>query len=133
MTHEALIFVRRGDEWLVVHRAPEQGGYWHSVAGGVEQGETAAQAAVRELEEETGLATGVVDVGAPFSYVPEDWEPSSRGEGGSVNVECFLAEAPGDWEPELDWEHDDYRWCALGEALELLFWPEPRDVLRGIA
>ena len=133
MTHEALVFVRRGAEWLVVHRVPAQGGYWHSVAGGVEAGETAAQAAARELEEETGLATGVVDVAAPFSYLPESWEPRRRGDEGGVNVECFLAEAPAGWEPELDWEHDDYRWCALDEALELLFWPEPRDVLRGIA
>ncbi len=133
MTHEAMVFVRRGDEWLVVHRAPEHGGYWHSVSGGVELGETAAQAAVRELQEETGLAAVVVDVEAPFSYVAEDWEPTPRGGGGGVNVECFLAEAPSRWEPELDWEHDGYRWCALAEALDLLFWPEPRDVLRGIA
>jgi len=133
MTHEALVFVRRGDEWLVVHRAPEPGGYWHSLAGGVESRESASQAAARELEEETGLVAGVVEIKAPFSYVPEDWEPSPRGNGGGVNVECFLAEAPSGWEPEFDWEHDDYRWCALGEALELLFWPEPRDVLRGIA
>ena len=133
MTHEALVFVRRDAKWLVVHRAPEHGGYWHSIAGGVEPGETAAQAAARELQEETGLAAVVIDVTASFSYAPEDWEPSPRGDGNGVNVECFLAEAPTGWEPALDWEHDDYRWCALAEALELLFWPEPRAVLRKIA
>ena len=133
MTHEALVFVRRGNEWLVVHRAPAQGGYWHSVAGGVESGETAAEAAARELQEETGLIAAVGEIGAPFSYVPEPWEPNPRGDRGGVSVECFLAEAPADWEPELDWEHDEYRWCSLSEALELLFWPEPREVLRGIA
>jgi lipoyl(octanoyl) transferase len=133
MTHEAIVFVRRGDEWLVVRRAPGHGGYWHSISGGVEPGESAAQAAARELQEETGLDAVLVDVGAPFSYLPEDWEPDPRGGGGDVNVECFLAEAPSGWEPELDWEHDDYRWCPLAEALELLFWPEPRAVLRALA
>jgi len=50
-----IVFVRRGDEVLVVHRSPAQGAYWHSVSGGVEDGETDAEAAVRELREETGL------------------------------------------------------------------------------
>ena len=47
---------RGGRDVLLVHRSPEQGGYWHVVAGGVEPGETAVEAAERELREETGLA-----------------------------------------------------------------------------
>jgi len=29
----------------------------------------------------------------------------------------------------LDWEHDDYRWCSRAEAVELLYWPEPRNIV----
>ena len=47
----------------------------------------------------------------------------------AIHVECFVAEAPPGWEPELDWEHDAYRWCLVAEAIELLYWPEPREVL----
>ena len=36
---------------------------------------------------------------------------------------------PG-WEPTLDSEHDDYRWLPREEAAELLFWPEPAELLR---
>ena len=40
-----------------------------------------------------------------------------------------VADAPSGWDPVLDWEHDEYRWCALDEADALLHWPEPREVL----
>jgi 8-oxo-dGTP pyrophosphatase MutT (NUDIX family) len=118
-TQEVLIVVRRDDEFLVVHRSPENDGYWHQIAGGVEDGETFAEAAVRELREETGLEAPVETLGAPFRYE-------------AVHVETFLVEAPTDWEPTLDWEHDDYRWLPRDEAAELLYWPEPAALLRSL-
>jgi 8-oxo-dGTP diphosphatase len=118
-TQEVLIVVRRGGEFLVVHRSPENDAYWHQIAGGVEEGETFADAAVRELREETGLEATVVPLGASFEY-----------EG--VHVETFLVEAPAGWEPTLDWEHDDHRWLPGEEAAELLFWPEPAALLRSL-
>jgi len=116
-TQEVLIVVRRAGEFLVVHRSPENDAYWHQIAGGVEEGETFAEAAARELREETGLDATVEPLDAPFDY-----------EG--VHVETFLASAPAGWEPTLDWEHDDYRWLRRDEAAELLFWPEPAALLR---
>jgi len=50
-----------------------------------------------------------------------------------VHVEVFIAEAPADWEPTLDWEHDDYRWLPREEAADLLYWPEPAAVLRALS
>ena len=130
-SHEVLVIVRRGVEFLVLHRSESQGAYWHSVAGGVEAGESAAQAAQRELHEETRLAAEPESTGHTFVYEPEEWERHAGA--GSVRVDCFVVEAPSAWEPELDWEHDDYRWCALEEAATLLYWPEPREVVRTLA
>ena len=130
---EVFVLVRRGPEWLVLRRSPRQGAYWHSVAGGVESGETDAEAAARELQEEVGLVAEPVDLGRAFAYVPEAWEPRSRLGGGPFRVACFLVDAPAGWEPVLDWEHDAYRWCSAAEAVELLFWPEPRGLLQEIA
>src|SRR2546423_14684582 len=55
---EALVFVRRGPEVLVVHRSPAGGGYWHPIPRGAEAGETALAAGLRELPEGTGLGAG---------------------------------------------------------------------------
>jgi lipoyl(octanoyl) transferase len=118
-TQEVLIVVRRGDEYLVVHRSPQNEAYWHLIAGGVENGETFADAAARELQEETGLTKAVEPLGASFAYE-------------SVHVECFVVEAPEAWEPSLDWEHDGYRWLPRDEAADLLYWPEPADLLRSL-
>jgi 8-oxo-dGTP pyrophosphatase MutT (NUDIX family) len=125
---EVFIVVRRGDEYLVVHRTPRGGGYWHSIAGGVEEGETALEAAARELEEETGLAAAPVEIAAPFVYVIDDGPAYSQ----AITVTCYLVDVPAGWEPLLDDEHDDYRWCTQAEAVELLYWPEPKELLRSL-
>jgi len=129
---EVFVFVRRGDEYLVLRRSPKQGGYWHCVAGGVEQGETYPEAAARELLEETGLEASPLDLDRPYDYELAEWEARRARGADRIHVECFLAEAPDGWEPTLDWEHDAYRWCAAAEATELLYWPEPREVLEGL-
>jgi 8-oxo-dGTP pyrophosphatase MutT (NUDIX family) len=118
-TQEVIIVVRRGEEYLVVHRSPENDAYWHLIAGGVEDGESFADAAVRELREETGLAARVEPLDSSFAY-------------DTVHVECFVVEAPEAWQPTLDWEHDGYRWLPREEAANLLYWPEPADLLRSL-
>jgi 8-oxo-dGTP pyrophosphatase MutT (NUDIX family) len=118
-TREVFVFVRRGEEFLVLHRSPENDAYWHGVAGGVEEGESFAEAAARELREETGLEAEPTSLHHRFRY-------------DGVDVECFLVDAPPGWEPSLDWEHDGYRWCAAAEAEALLYWPEPRQLLRSL-
>jgi 8-oxo-dGTP diphosphatase len=130
---EVFVFVRRDEEYLILHRSPQQGAYWHCVAGGLEEGESYAEAAARELIEETGLHAALLDLGRPYDYALEGSEPRHVPDAERIHVECFLAEAPASWEPSLDWEHDEYRWCRADEAAALLFWPEPREVLVELA
>jgi dihydroneopterin triphosphate diphosphatase len=130
---EVLVFVRREDAYLVLRRSERQGGYWHSVAGGVEEGEDPGAAAARELLEETGLRAVPVSLDRSFAYLPEPWEPRFRVGQKAIEVACFLVDAPPGWEPILDWEHDEHRWCTRAAAVELLHWPEPREVLGSLA
>ena len=132
---EVAVFVTRrgGLDVLLLHRSPKQGGYWHVVAGGVEPGETAVEAAERELREETGLAarlTAGIDATEYVSTLTK--EPADRDEPSAleVGVTCFRVAAPDDWEPTFDWEHDGHRWCNAGEAASELRWPGTAGAIR---
>jgi 8-oxo-dGTP pyrophosphatase MutT (NUDIX family) len=70
---EALVFVHRGDEALVLLRVPEDS-YWHVVAGGLEEGESFHAAAVRELHEETGLSAAVHPLRLRYTWEVEGGE-----------------------------------------------------------
>jgi dihydroneopterin triphosphate diphosphatase len=129
VSREVLIHVRRGGEFLVAHRTPDGGAFWHAIAGGVEPGEEWEEAARRELREQTGLDAETLEVLGEFSYTPEAWEDAS---GTPVEVHAFLVDVAPDWEPSLNDEHDDYRWCSRDDAAELLFWPEPASLLRAL-
>jgi len=126
---EVMIHVRRGDEFLVAHRSAESGGYWHTIAGRIEDGEGPEEAAVRELREETGLEAATLERLGEFAYVRADWdsEPGLR-----VHVAAFLTDVEPGWEPTLNEEHTEYRWLPREEAAELIFWPEPAQLLRAL-
>jgi dATP pyrophosphohydrolase len=134
---EIAVFVTRrgGREVLLVHRVPERGGYWHVIAGGIEAGETAAQAAERELREEAGLVAEIaLGVGVnEYTYALTEEPAERRAQYDpsvvAVHVECFRVETRHDWEPTLDWEHDDHRWCSPAEALHALRWPATAQAL----
>jgi 8-oxo-dGTP pyrophosphatase MutT (NUDIX family) len=132
---EVMVVVRRGSEFLVLHRAPQLDAYWHLVAGGVEEGESARDAAVRELKEEIGLdATARLrDLEQPFVYSLAEEAPAVRARFSptqtDVPVDVFVADVDTVWEPALNEEHDAYRWCSREEAVGLLYWPEPREIV----
>jgi 8-oxo-dGTP pyrophosphatase MutT (NUDIX family) len=70
-----------------------------------------------------------MEISEPYVYSLDE-EPQYRdlfpaGVEGVV-VRPFLVDAPLDWEPTLNVEHDDHRWCSRDEALELLRWPDSK-------
>jgi dATP pyrophosphohydrolase len=124
---EVVVVVHRpGPEFLVVLRAPDRDGYWHLVSGGVEEGETPEEAAVRELAEEAGPLR-------PLRFDALPLELSYEAPRGRITVRGFAAEAPAGWEPVLNEEHVGYRWCSPAEAAELIEYPEPRAAVAWVA
>jgi 8-oxo-dGTP pyrophosphatase MutT (NUDIX family) len=116
----------------MLHRAMD--GYWHVVAGVVEEGETFAKAAVRELREETGLDAVVIALGIQQTYqVPDERRSQYLTGVSAVAIENFAVEVRSEWEPVLNEEHDDYRWLTASEAIAIAHWPETRAVIVAVA
>ena len=129
---EVAIFVYRGEKLLVARRSGD--GHWNVIAGQVEDGETYAAAAARELAEEAQLDSPVVDLDFRQTYqVEERFRPLYAPGEYTVTIVAFAAQALAGWEPVLNHEHDDYRWCSLADALALLYWPEMKEALRVLA
>jgi hypothetical protein len=72
----------------------------------------------------------VVEYAYPLTEEPaerrETYDPSLL----QVALTCFSVEAPDEWEPLLDWEHDAHHWCDLQTAFETLRWPATAQALR---
>ena len=125
---EVAVFVHRGDQLLVLHRTQED--YWHVVAGSLEEGETSADAAARELQEETGLIAKPIDLKLEQTYAITEREralyPQSTA---AVVIANFHVEAPEGWEPKLNEEHDRHDWAAFDAARKLMYWLETQEAI----
>src|SRR5215207_9465637 len=110
-----------GWEYLLLHRLASRGDFWQGVTGGVEAGEEIADAAKREIIEETGLVPSIIQkVDYTFSYpVAEKWRHLYADGVEEITEYVFLAQVGGQQAPILDArEHDQWKWCSFEDALE---------------
>jgi dATP pyrophosphohydrolase len=115
-----------GAEILMLRRSPGRllGGLWQGVSGGIEESETIAQAALREVAEETGIGPAAIEAFYSLDHVVSFyWQPLDRA---MTSVYFGLRVAAGT-EPVLSHEHDAFRWLSIPEALELSVWPAYRE------
>jgi 8-oxo-dGTP pyrophosphatase MutT (NUDIX family) len=97
---------------------------WSLPKGHIESGETAVDAAVREVEEETGIRSRVI---APlgtidFWFIAEDRRVHKT-------VHHYLLEAAGGELSDEDIEVDEVAWVPLSEVTERLAYPDERRLL----
>jgi dATP pyrophosphohydrolase len=122
----ALVLIYTHDLQVLMMERADKSGYWQSVTGSVEPGETPYQAAIREVKEETGLDA------LQFDF--QDWQASNIYEiyphwrhryapGVVENTEHLFglmlpSALPVQLAPE---EHVQYQWVDWREAAQRVF------------
>lgn len=112
-----LVLLDPANRVLLFRREDDDGtGFWGPVGGGIEPGESAEHAAVREAREETGLEVALG---------PEIWHRRHiftwRGDRHNVHERWFLARAPSadvrtdNWSPNEIRTITAHRWWPLDE------------------
>lgn len=121
------VVVRHGkDGLLALLIATHSGRRWSLPKGRIEPGETPADAAAREVQEETGIEARVV---TPLETV-DYWFYTGRNQRLHKFVDYFLmAYVTGEPTPQLE-EVDDARWWPIGAALRRVAYKNDRRLLR---
>jgi 8-oxo-dGTP diphosphatase len=111
--------VLRNGRVLLVYRAPPYGD-WTLPKGKLDPGESWEEAALREVEEETGLECELGEEVGRTRYFDR--------RGRSKEVRYFRMSSLG--EPEARNEVDEVRWVSLAEAEDLLSYERDRELVR---
>ena len=122
----ALVLIHTKDLQVLIMERADKAGFWQSVTGSLEHGETPMQTAIREVQEETGLVATQYDL--------QDWQVSNVYEiyphwrhryapGVIENTEhLFGLELPSQLPIKLaPAEHLRYEWVDWREAAKRVF------------
>ena len=122
----ASLAVFKGRSVLLVRRAkPPVAGLWSLPGGHVEAGETAMDAAIRELAEETACTAKYVQLAAIHDVI-------LRNELGDVTRQYMIAVHAGHWEsgtPVAGDDADEAEFVAINGLRELEMTDRARDVI----
>ena len=117
-------------EYAIFHRADDEK-CWQGVSGGVEDGETPEQAALRETHEEAGTPLSMplyrLDT---MCFIPSVlfWEHVNWGNDVVVCPMYFFA-VNFDGEIILSREHTEVKWLPYEEAEKLVYWQDQKNAL----
>ena len=135
---QVVIFSDAGSEreYLLLKRVESMGGFWQSVTGSLEAGETHLEAAVREVREETAIVANeneLIDLALvnTFAIAPHWLVRYAPGVTHNEEV-CFALEVEARvLEIALDpVEHVDFTWASYDSAIPMLRWESSRSAFQ---
>lgn len=122
----AVVFRRAGEKtfYLILHYH-FKGDYWDFPRGNIEKGETAQQAAKREIKEETGINE--------FKFVEgfaekSEWFYQWKGERIFKQAKYFLAETKTK-DVKISGEHVEHKWLEFDDAVKRLTYENSKRIL----
>jgi len=109
---EVILFKKKNSTilFLVLKRNPQRGGFWQPITGNVKLHETFEQAALREMEEETGIKKYLefIDTGYSFDFVDDNRNQHEKVFGIHVTRSIKV---------NLSLEHTEFQWVNQEDAL----------------
>ena len=113
-------------EVLLLRRTRSLRGEWCQVAGAIEPDETAWQAALREVEEETGLVPRAL-------YSADLCEQFYEADRDAISLlPVFVGLVAADAAVTLNPEHSEHRWLGVEDAVALVPFAGQRHLLRHV-
>jgi 8-oxo-dGTP pyrophosphatase MutT (NUDIX family) len=134
LTSRVLLFDRDDRVLLFLTAAPDSSRLprWITPGGGVDPGETHLQAALRELEEETGLRLETLN-GPVWSHdFDVEWDSADHDTGHAeyyTTVVDAFDPSDANWTDDERVDVTEHRWWTLGELLAERPPFEPRELL----
>ncbi|MGM7681181.1 NUDIX hydrolase [Cytobacillus sp. Hm23] len=99
---------------------------WCYIGGSIEEGEKAWEAALREIQEETGITCNSLYTSNLFDQI---YSP----QGNYIYIApVFIGYVDETQKVSLNYEHSDYKWVSFKEAFETVSLPGNEEVLRSI-
>jgi 8-oxo-dGTP pyrophosphatase MutT (NUDIX family) len=109
---QVIVFNKKEDEilFLILKTIPKKDSFWQPITGGVEEGETFEEAAIREIGEEIGIKNNVklIDIDYSFDFIHEDKEKHEK---------VFGVEVPSESNIIISEEHVEYKWVRGEDAI----------------
>ncbi|MGH3319263.1 MAG: NUDIX domain-containing protein [Streptosporangiaceae bacterium] len=124
--HSIECWVFGPDQRVLLLQVPAQPGkheaFWQPITGGMENAETAPQAALRELSEETGLQVAERDLTEVATGLEVVISPEL-----TISKTLYVAQAPHGEVIVNPHEHQAHQWLPPTEVAGVLFWESNRE------
>lgn len=115
-----------GPKFLLLYHG---GGYWNFPKGKLEEGERSFRAAVREVEEETGIKYKDLRFNKDYFKAHDRFVFQRGGDKISKHVLFYLAETHNP-EIRLSAEHEGYGWFLCERAMQVIKYKNLREILK---
>lgn len=111
---------------LLKRSSPILPNVWCYIGGSIEEGETATEAARREIKEETGISKITLYTSNKFDQI------FSLEDNYIYVAPVFVGFVEDDQEVTLNNEHSEYRWLSFAQAIQTVSIPGNDEVLQSI-